>query len=61
MDFCKFFQDIEKDPRAPIDITVGEFYAASDHAKECAGCHSICERVAAMDDGHEPGLTIGLN
>ncbi len=61
MDYCKFFQDIEKDPKAPIDITVGEFYSAAEHTNTCKDCLAICERVAALDDGHDRGISVSLN
>ncbi len=63
MDFCKFFADIEKNPRAPIDITVGEYIQAADHVHECKACFDACTRVAEAnpDTGSDPGIPVSLN
>ncbi len=60
MDFCKFFADIEKDPYAPVNITVGEYLLAAEHTKTCAACYAICERVVREDD-EDRGISVSLN
>ncbi len=60
MDFCKFFSDIEKDPTAPVNITVRQNIEAGDHVRTCPTCYAICERVAGSTDNSN-GISIGLN
>jgi predicted anti-sigma-YlaC factor YlaD len=61
MDFCKFFQAIEKDPLAPVDITVGEFLQAAEHVDECATCRDVHTRVLRRGDDEGRGIPVSLN
>ena len=61
MDFCKLFADIEKDPRAPVKLTVGEYMDAAEHARQCKTCYERVERVALQDDGGADGIAVSMN
>lgn len=48
MDFCKFFADIERDPKAIIPkLTVREFIKAKEHGQTCDVCSLRIERTLA--------------
>jgi hypothetical protein len=48
IDFCKYFADIERDPRAhPPRLTIRQFYAAREHVQNCDNCYNRTERVLA--------------
>lgn len=48
MDFCKFFEDIEKDPSSSIpSITVRDLLRARAHIQTCETCAQRAERVLA--------------
>lgn len=50
IDFCKFFADIEADPKALTpSMTVRQFQMAKEHVNECKRCYDTTERVLAKE------------
>jgi hypothetical protein len=48
MDWCKYFRDIEDNPKAITPrITVRQLFEARDHLSGCDVCNNRMERVAA--------------
>lgn len=61
-EWCKFFQDIEKDPTAITPrLTVRDLYAAKDHIDECPECFASSDRVIANTPPETPMDRIGFN
>jgi hypothetical protein len=50
-DFCKFFREIEKNPKKLIipRPTVREYLALKNHVNGCDNCNNIVNRVCASD------------
>ncbi len=60
LDFCKLFEAIEANPRAPVHLTVGQHLAAAYHVRECKECAELVERVASQYP-EETGIDVSLN
>lgn len=51
IDYCKFFADIEADPKAITPrLTVRQFLEAKKHVHTCHICHASVNRVLAQHD-----------
>ncbi len=59
MDFCEFFKAIERDPKAIVKLTIGEYFGAAQHVKECQSCADIVDKVDSMNPDKDN--TIGFN
>jgi len=61
-EWCKFFADIEKDPKAITPrITVRELLYARDHIEHCLVCSGRVDRVLDSAPPDTPMNHIGFN
>lgn len=59
--FCRYFANIEKDPKAVTpQMTVGEFLQARIHVGECKACAECVDRVLDVAPQGE-GPNVSLN
>lgn len=55
VDWCKYFQDIERDPRAITPrITVRQWLEARNHIQNCDPCSNRVDRVLASAPPESP-------
>jgi hypothetical protein len=61
-EWCKFFDDIEKDPKAITPrLTVRDLLAAREHIDQCKDCSDSMDRVLANAPPEKPMGHIGFN
>ncbi len=61
LDYCQLFKDIEADPLAVVQLTIGQYYGAAEHVKTCQDCRDRAERVVESAPPTEPGIDISQN
>lgn len=60
MNWCKFFADIEANPKALVPrLTVREYYEAKQHSEDCDVCNNRVQRVLAKTP--KEAIFFGLN
>lgn len=61
-EWCQFFQDIEKNPRAIVPpLTVRDYLEAEQHMAKCKDCQDSSDRVLSQEPPETPFGKIGFN
>lgn len=61
-EWCVFFADIEKDPKAITPrLTIRDMLAARDHVANCQVCTDSIDRVLESAPPEEPPQIMGFN